>query len=126
MKSTAHVDEAVSGNVLEFDLHGRLAKADYERFIPEIETAIGQYGKVRVLVTMHGFLGWTPGAFWEDMRWNAKHLDHIERLAIVGDNTCHTLFTAFCKPFTSALVRYFSLEELGAAHAWICENVSTG
>jgi hypothetical protein len=125
MKSTPHVDEVPIGKVLEFDVHGRLDRTHYERFIPEIERAIMEHGTIRILVTMHGFLGCEPSAFSEDLRWNTKHIHQIERMAIVGEKTCHSLFTAFFQPFTSASFRYFSLQELGAAHAWITEDAST-
>ena len=119
MNSTAHVDEEVHGKVLEVDLHGKLSREDYERFVPESEKLIQKYGRIRILVTMHEFHGWDAGALWEDLKWNARHFDQIERLAIVGEKTWHKWMTGFCKPFTTAKVRYFTLEQLAAARAWI-------
>ena len=121
MNSTEHVDEEVHGKVLEVDLHGRLSREDYEVFVPETEKLIGQYGKIRILVTMHDFHGWDAGALWADTKWNAKHFNQIERLAVVGEKTWHRLMTGFCRPFTSAQVRYFTHEQLAAARAWINE-----
>ena len=117
MNSTAHVDEEVHGKVLEVDLHGKLGRADYEKFVPESEKLILKYGKIRILVTMHDFHGWDAGALWEDIKWNAGHFDQIERLAIVGEKTWHKWMTGFCKPFTTAQVRYFTLDQLAAARA---------
>ena len=119
MNSTAHIDEEVHGNLLEVDLHGKLSREDYEKFVPETESLIRQFGKIRVLVTMHDFHGWDTGALWEDMKWNAKHFDQIERLAIVGEKTWHKWMTGFVRPFTTAQVRYFTLDQLGAARAWL-------
>lgn len=124
MNSTAHIDEQVHGNVLEVDLHGKLSREDYEKFVPETESLIRQFGKIRVLVTMHDFHGWDAGALWEDMKWNAKHFDHIERLAIVGEKTWHKWMTGFVRPFTTARVHYFTLEQLSAARAWVNESGS--
>jgi len=121
MNSTAHVDEQVHGKFLEVDLHGKLSRADYERFVPETEELIRKYGKIRILITMHDFHGWDAAALWEDTKWNARHFNHIERLAIVGEKTWHRLMTGFCRPFTSARVRYFAHEQLDAARAWINE-----
>ena len=121
MNSTAHVDEEVHGKVLEVDLHGKLSRADYEKFVPESESLIRKYGKIRILVTMHDFHGWDAGALWEDIKWNARHFDQIERLAIVGEKTWHKWMTGFCKPFTTAQVRYFTLDQLAAARAWMNE-----
>ena len=119
--STAHVDELSHGRVLEVDLHGKLSREDYERFVPELERMIREYFKIRVLVTMHDFHGWDAGALLEDIKWNARHFSDIERLAVVGEKTWHALMTGFCKPFTSTEVRHFSAEDLDAARAWINE-----
>jgi hypothetical protein len=121
MNSSAHVEEEVHGKVMELDLHGKLGREDYARFVPETEKMIREHGKLRLLVTMHDFHGWDPGALWEDVKWNAKHFNHIERLAVVGEKTWHKWMTGFCKPFTTAQVRYFTLEQREAARAWINE-----
>jgi len=121
MNSTAHVDEEIHGKFLEVDLHGKLGREDYERFLPEIEKMILQHGRISVLVTMHDFHGWDAGAIWEDVKWNAKHFNQIARLAIVGEKTWHSWMTRFCEPFTMTQVRHFTLEQLDAARAWINE-----
>jgi len=122
MISTAHIDEKVHGKVMEVDLHGKLGREDYYRFIPETEKLIQEHGKVRILVKMHYFEGWKAGALWEDIKWNAKHFNQIERLAIVGEKTWHQWMTGFCKPFTTTEVRYFTLEQLEDARAWVNER----
>ena len=96
MNSTPHVDEVVHGKVLEVDLHGQLNRQDYEVLVPETERLIGQYGKLRILVTMHDFHGWDAGALWEDTKWNARHFSQIERLAIVGGKRREILMSPDC------------------------------
>ena len=119
MKSTAHVDEEVHGKVMEVALHGKLGREDYYLFAPEAERLIEKHGKIRILVTMHDFHGWTAGALWEDVKWNAKHFSQIERLAIVGEKSWHKWMTGFYKPFTSTEVRYFTPDQTDAARAWL-------
>lgn len=122
MNSARHIDEQVYGKVLEIDLHGKLISEDVEAFVPETERLIEQYGKIRVLVTMHDFHGWAVGALWKELKWNAKHFNHVERLAVVGEKTWHRWMTGFCRAFTTARVRYFTFEQLDEAHAWIDES----
>jgi hypothetical protein len=119
MTSTAHVDEEIRGRVLEVDLHGKLRREDYARFVPDTERMIRLHGKIRILLTLHDFLGWDAGALWEDVKWNAQHFKDIERLAVVGEKTWHHWMTGFCKPFTTAEVRYFEPDKLDEARAWI-------
>ena len=119
MKATAHVDELTYGNVLEVDLHGKLRREDFERIVPDTERLISQNGKIRILVTMRDFEGWDMGAFWEDLKWEAKHFNDVERLAMVGDEHWQEWMTSFCKPFTTAAVRYFTFERLDEAQEWV-------
>jgi hypothetical protein len=122
MNSTTHVDEMVHGRVLEFALHGKLSREDYEKFVPETEKMITEFGKIRILVTMHDFEGWDPGAMWADFKWNANHFHDIERLAIVGEKTWHRMMTGFARPFAPTQVRYYTPDELANARTWLDEE----
>jgi len=119
MKSTAHVDEFVHGRVLEVSLHGKLTRRDFDQIVPETERLIAKYGKIRILVTLHDFEGWDIGAVWEEIKWEARHFNHADRIAIVGDCRWHQRMAALCGAFTTARVRYFNLDSLDAAYQWV-------
>lgn len=119
MNSTAHVDEVNHGKLVEIDLHGKLNREDYEKLGPSIEKSIRQHGKIRILVTMRDFEGWDVGAMWEDLKWETKHFNDIERLAVVGEGSWHQWLAGFCNAFTKAEVRYFTLSQLDQAHRWL-------
>ena len=122
MKSTAHVDQIFHGRFLDIDLHGKLSRRDYEKLVPETERLILQCGKLRILVTMHEFDGWDAGGMWEEIKWDARHFNDIERLAIVGDEIWHKWMAGFCKPFTTATIQYFTFDRLADAYAWLEEG----
>jgi hypothetical protein len=107
------------GKILVIKLTGKLAKEDYEQFAPEVDRLIEQHGKLRMLVQMHDFHGWTAGALWQDIKFDLKHFRQIERLALVGEKTWEHGMAIFCKPFTSATIRYFDLAEAEQAETWI-------
>jgi len=111
--------EEAGGKVLVIKLTGKLTKEDYQRFVPEIERLIKEHGKMRMLVQMHDFHGWTAGAVWQDIKFDLKHFRDIERLALVGEKTWEHFMAVFCKPFTTATVRYFDLSDAGQAEDWI-------
>jgi hypothetical protein len=121
MKSTSHVHELVHEKFIEVDLNGKLTREDYEHFVPDTERLIREQGKIRILVTMHDFEGWNAGALWEDIKWDTRHFNDIERLAIVGEEKWQKWMAGFCKPFTTAKVRYFKFDELDAAYSWLEE-----
>jgi hypothetical protein len=100
----------------------KLTKEDYEHFIPEVERLIKQEGKIRLLFEMHDFHGWEAGALWEDIKFDFKHFADIERLAMVGEKKWEEWMATFCKPFTSAQVRYFDQNQAEDARRWIANG----
>jgi len=104
---------------IEVTVSGKLVKEDYAHFVPMLEDLIRQWGKVRVLFIMQEFHGWTAGALWQDIKFDLKHFKDIERLAMVGEKGWEKGMAAFCKPFTTAEVRFFRPEELDAARQWV-------
>jgi hypothetical protein len=116
--------EEDGGKVLVVNLSGKLTKEDYAHFVPEVERLIKDHGKVRMLVRMHDFHGWTMGALWEDIKFDLHHFADIERLAIVGEKRWEAGMAAFCKPFTRAAIRYFDPSKADEALPWIKEGIA--
>ena len=113
------VDLHEDGTILAIALTGKLTKEDYERFIPEVERLIKQHGKLRMLVQLNNFHGWTACALWQDVKFDLKHFRDVERLAFVGEKAWEHGMAVFCKPFTTANIRYFDREEADQAEEWI-------
>ena len=115
------IEIVASGNVLEVSASGKLTKEFYEQLVPAVDKQIQDFGKLRILFVMHDFHGWTAGALWEDMKFDLKHWRDIERLAIVGESRWQEGMATFCKPFTTAKIKYFDHSQLDAARAWVAE-----
>ena len=107
------------GTILVIHVNGKLAKADYELFVPEFERLLRQHGKPSVLFDMSGFQGWEAGALWEDLKFDMKHFADIERLAMVGDKKWEHGMAAFCKLCTTASIRYFDETDIAEARKWL-------
>ena len=84
-----------------------------------MERLVKQHGKLRMLVEMYDFHGWIGGALWEDTKFDAKHFNDVERLAIVGETKWEKGMTVFCKLFTTAEVRYFDHTKTAEAWDWL-------
>jgi hypothetical protein len=116
---SVELTEAIDGNVIEIQISGTLTKEAYQEFVPATEAAIKKYGKIRILFIMHDFHGWDAGALWEDIKFDVKHFSHIERLAIVGETRWEHGMALFCRPFTTAAIKYFDSKDLDPARLWI-------
>ena len=115
------LEETQAGKILEIHATGKLAKEDYQHFVPEAERLIRAHGKIRILFDMSDFHGWETGAIWEDLKFDAKHFSDFERIAMVGEKKWQKAMSAFCRPFTTAKIRYFEHSQLPAARAWLNE-----
>jgi len=113
------VEKAPAGTIVTLKFREKLDKGDYDRFVPMIESQIEHVSPIRLMVELHDFQGWTAGALWEDTKFAARHFNDIDRLAVVGDARWETGITMFVKPFTSADVRYFTVDAQEKARDWV-------
>jgi hypothetical protein len=114
--------EKNEGKVLEVHASGKLAHEDYQHFVPEFERQVKQNGKIRVLFEMADFHGWEGSALLDDIKFELKHFADIERLAMVGDKKWEKGMSVFCKPFTTAKIRYFEQTAYEEACDWLEED----
>jgi hypothetical protein len=111
--------ETPVGKIVTLKFKEILRKKDYEEFVPQIEGLMGDGSKIRLMVELIDFKGWTVGALWEDTKFAARHFADIERLAVVGDRRWEKGITVFIKPFTKARVKYFDRSAIEKARQWI-------
>lgn len=121
---SVQLNETMGGRVLEVHVSGRLEHEDYERFVPELDRLIGEHGKIALVFDMVDFHGWDAHALWDDVKVDFRHFLHFIAVAMVGDRAWQKGMAAFCRPFTTAKVRYFQRDELAEARAWIEDVVN--
>ncbi|WP_425396068.1 STAS/SEC14 domain-containing protein [Aeoliella sp.] len=112
---------APSDNILAFRLSGKLHDEDYKTFVPRVDEAIANDGKVRMLAEFHDFHGWDAHALWDDIKFATTHCTNIEKVALVGEKAWEKGMAAVCKPFTMAKVKYFDAGQIDEAYTWLAE-----
>ncbi len=117
-----HLTEKNGGKVLEVSVSGKLTHGDYGQLVPEFERLVKQHGKIRVLFEMTDFHGWAGAALWDDIKFDVKHFSDVERLAMVGDERWEKGMSVFCRPFTTATIRYFDHAAIEQAREWLNGN----
>lgn len=106
-------------NVLIVTMTGKVTGNDYEKLVPKLESEIDMHGKLRILFDVSELDSIEPKAIWEDLKFDVKHREDYECLAVVGDERWHEWVTKMFKPFTTGEVRYFDEDEREQALAWI-------
>ena len=113
------VTDAMELRIIEVTVSSKLTKAAYQAFIAKADDAIKKHGTIRVLFLMLGFDGWNAGPHWTDIPFETKHFADIERVAVVGEAKWENGASDFCRPFTSANIKYFEQSELSTAREWL-------
>ncbi|MDT0687378.1 STAS/SEC14 domain-containing protein [Salegentibacter sp. F188] len=107
------------GNLIATRATENLTEADYDKLLPLLNNIVEKYKKIRWYFEMEGFEGWTPKAFWKDLKFDVQHANDFEKVAMIGDKKWEKWMTDLMKPFTSAEVKFFDLEEKEIAKKWI-------
>ena len=108
--------------VIGFKLSGKLHDDDYKTFVPRVDQAIAEEGRIRLLGQFHDFEGWDAHALWDDIKFGTTHCTKIERIALVGEKKWEEWMATVCKPFTMAKIKYFDVSEIDAAWKWLSED----
>lgn len=110
---------------LGFRAHGQVTAGDYERVVvPVVEAAFALNRKLRLLyLTAEDFVGFDPGALWNDAKLGARHFSGWERIALVTDVTWLQLAAGTMGFMVPGKFRLFPVVELGEAKRWLAEGV---
>jgi hypothetical protein len=109
-----------SGKLLQIKIRGMLKKADYDRIILIAKEAIAREGKVRALAILEGFEGWERHEEWDDVSFMMEQGQHIEKMAIVGDEKWRDDALAFtAKGFRPTAIEFFLESRLAEARKWL-------
>jgi hypothetical protein len=117
------IDRNTDGNVLSVRAHGRVTGKDYEEvLIPALEERIARFGRVRILYTIgRDFSGVTVGAMWSDAKAIIRHLNAIERAAVITDVRWMTNLTRLFSVILHYPVKAYGPQMSVEAQAWIRE-----
>lgn len=115
------LDETKDGFVA-LEVSGKLETSDYHVLIPVLERQIEAHGKIALFWEMRDFHGWTGGGLWADTKFDVKHAGDFTRVAMVGDRKWEEHMTTCMKPFTSAEVKFFDIDERESALRWAQEG----
>lgn len=117
------IHENIGPHTLHVLITGKLTREDYDRFVPQLEQLMHSEQNLSMLVELRDFYGWDVGGLWEELKFDAKHLNDMERIAMVGDRAWQKWMTDFCKPFTTAKIEFFEKPQLEQAKLWVAEGI---
>lgn len=106
-------------NIIYTIAEEKLTNEDYDRLIPILEEKIRSYGTIRWYFEMREFEGWSLSALWQDLKFDFRNKNNMERIAMVGNKDWEKQITLLMKPFKGATVEYFETSDREEAKNWI-------
>ncbi len=108
-----------SEKVLGAKLSRKLTDNDYKEFVTEVEKIISDRGTVRLLMIVNYPQEFDLKAAWDDLIFWIKHINNIERIAIVGQKEWEKWLEFLEHPFIKTEVRYYNISQLQEAWDWL-------
>ncbi len=107
-----------AGDLVHLMVRGRLTTPDQAALVYFITKAVQRHGRIRLLVTLDGFEGWTADEGWDEAGLRIPDDTAVVKAAFVGDARWQDEMFAFvAKPFRTIPTEYFTTE--AAARAWL-------
>jgi len=78
--------EKQDAQLIELKAAGTIDKEDYDAVLPKLNEAIDRHGKLRVLIDATDLQNISPTAAVQDLDWDIKHRNDIEKCAAIVDS----------------------------------------
>lgn len=108
--------------ILRLKATGKLTDEEIKRVVPQIEEIMSLDDKIRILIELEDFDGWTLKGLWQDLKFDVAHHDDMDRVAIVGDRRWQEWGTRLSSPFFKAEMRYFDRDQKPEAETWLTSH----
>jgi hypothetical protein len=110
----------VAGKLLQIKIRGMLKKTDYDGIIQIAKKGIAREGKIKALIVVEDFKGWEQHEAWGDVSFMMEEGQHIEKMAIVGDEKWKDDALAFtAKGFRPTVIEFFPVSRITEARIWL-------
>jgi SpoIIAA-like len=109
-------------NIIEFTIDGEMSRAEFDAAAAKLDGMMHEFGKIRIIEIIKDIGKIEPAAIWADLKWEPRHINNWSHIAVVADQK----WIRWMKPlaiFIPAKIKFFHLDELEDARAWIGEDV---
>ena len=111
------------GKLIRVKVLGQLGVEAFKHILPFLDRAIEEHESARMLFDLTSYAGREPGEGYDDLTFDLPNWAAVERVAFIGDKVFEPRMPIFCKPFTSASLRWCYPDHGEDAEAWIQEGI---
>ncbi|CUX79746.1 MAG: SpoIIAA-like protein [Roseibaca calidilacus] len=102
-------------------VRGKITMEDYTAAVEPMQAFIDRHGTVKFIEVIESFSGFDPAVLWPGIKFDWRNISQISHVAVVSDLGWVGPLSKAAGALISSQVRFFQLDELNAARAWIAQ-----
>lgn len=104
------------------EANGEVSEKDYREVVPLLEAQLAREGRLRALIHLRDFRGWSAEGGLEELRFDLRHREGFDRVAVVGARPLEAWGARLTAPFFSGPARFFEDEQELQAREWFAHG----
>lgn len=105
-------------NMIEIEVDGKVSENDVKDFKDYVDQKKKDLGELNLLVEIKN-LGYTLDGLKEEIKFDIKHLDKFDKIAVLSEKKWIDLCTQLTKALPNVEVKHFDSEEKEKALYWL-------
>ncbi len=110
---------------VELTISGHIKEEDYLPIINHLEARIRDWGYANILEVVENFDGVEMSAFWDNLKFAARHFKDIKKCAVVSDKKWIQKMVNWSDVLVSMDLKSFTHEDIELARTWVYDNSET-
>lgn len=110
---------ASEGNILEYEVDGKLTEQESQEATREVEQMIEQHGSIKILEYAVNMPKVDVSSMKEYFSFAKENMKHVDKYALVTDSHVAAAAVKASDAVTKANFRTFGTEDLEKARAWL-------
>lgn len=106
-------------NIIGFSLSETLTEDDYEGFVSDLRSELEAHTTTRLVLDIEDVDGWSPEDRWENLTLDIRHVQDLDKVAVIGDDVWEPLQDKIEFLFPMSQIQTYESEDREEALAWI-------
>jgi hypothetical protein len=106
-------------NIVGFHLSDTLTEDDYEALVSKLRDELKAHTTTRALFEIEDVDGWEPEEKWEDLTFDIRHVQDLDKVAVIGDDPWEPIVDKVELLFPASLIQAYEDADREEGLSWL-------
>lgn len=106
-------------NIYGFEFRDSLTEDDLDAFASTLRDSLQEHTTTRLLFVMDDVDAWEPESRWENVSFDIRHVQDLDKVAVVGDDPWETWLDKVDELFPFSDIQTYAVEDREEAEEWL-------